>query len=77
MHAAAHEIRCAITVEVADGERDQMRRRAREIMHRKLLAPVVLQPDKTLGRGVAPLVVGADDHDIEVSVAIDVGCLRA
>ena len=77
MHAAGDQVWCAVAVEVADGQRDEMRRRRRDPMHRELLAAVVLQPHETPGGWVVPSVVGADDHDIQVSVAVDVGRLRA
>src|SRR6185436_16510995 len=44
-------------------------------MHRELQLSVVLEPDQAHRRGIVPVVVGADHHDVEVAVAVDVGGL--
>ena len=76
MHPSGDEIRRAVAVEIADAQRDQMGWRARNIVHGELLMPVVLQPHEALRRRVVPSLVHADDHDVQVPVAVDVGRLR-
>src|SRR5581483_7737943 len=76
VHPARHDVRGAVAVEVADGERDEMRRAARDAVLGELHPPVVLEPDEAGRLRVVPVVVGAGDHDVEVAVAVEVNGLR-
>ena len=77
MHAAGDQVGPAVAGEVANRQGEQVRRRAREIVQRERHVAVVLEPHEALRRRVRPAVVGAHDHNVEVSVAVEIGRLRA
>ena len=77
MHPSGDEIRSTVSIEICNRQGNKVRGRRRDVVQRELLPAVIFQPDQAPGCRILPSVVGADEGDIHIAVAIEVGRLDA